>query len=278
MTNCIDNEKLANYVGYSAYQFQKLFKILTGQSLHQYIRCRRLTRAANDLISTEEKVIDIALKYCYESPEAFSRAFLQQHGVTPSKARVEKQNLKYYPKITIRLTIQGVKELDYTIRTLESFDVYGFEGVLDTADEPCDDITRFWQSSIANGEVDQLAKTCQSVPYNDLLAVNGISNYINGEKSSFHYMLFAFRNIESEISGYKVISVPASTWAIFRSADYCESEVTVNMQKLNEQVYKEWLPTSSYNLLEGYEMELYYMSNDTGTCYCETWIRVEKDY
>ena len=95
----VDMEKTARYAGYSLWEFQRIFSLLANTTVGAYVRKRKLSLAAQDIISTDEKIIDIALKYGYESPTAFSRAFNQLFGISPSSARNERKVLVLYPKL-----------------------------------------------------------------------------------------------------------------------------------------------------------------------------------
>jgi len=96
----INLEEAAKYAGYSLWEFQRIFSFLTNTTIGMYIRQRRLSLAAYDILSGDEKIIDIALKYGYESPTAFSRAFSQLFGISPSSARDERASLELYPKLS----------------------------------------------------------------------------------------------------------------------------------------------------------------------------------
>jgi AraC family transcriptional regulator len=96
----ISLEKAARQSGYSLRDFQQIFAFLTNTTIGMYIRKRKLSLAANDIMVSDEKIIDIAFKYGYESPTAFSRAFSQLFGVSPSSARDEGITLELYPKFS----------------------------------------------------------------------------------------------------------------------------------------------------------------------------------
>jgi len=271
----IDKEQLAYIAGCSEFHFQRVFSYVADVSLGEYIRRRKLTRAAFDVQSTSIKIVDLALKYGYESPESFTRAFQKQHGTTPTSARKEGVSLKAYPRITINISIKGDVAMDYRIESKEGFSVYGIEGIF-SYEKGAQEITvpDFWQTAIKNGALDRLIKTTHRENESMLLPVNSICRYRNTEGKTFPYMLFAYTNKDSDVDGYSVVEVPATTWAIFRSKEHSQDETTEVIQNLNKRVYTEWLPTANYEHLEGYELELHYMNLETNIGYCETWIRV----
>lgn len=107
LTGEMNLEIAAKHAGCSIWEFQRVFSFITHTSLGEYIRRRKLTLAAEDLRTSEEKIIDIALKYGYDSPAAFSRAFSQLYGRAPSLARCESASLTPYPKITFESNSEG---------------------------------------------------------------------------------------------------------------------------------------------------------------------------
>lgn len=127
LTEEIDIKQAATLAYCSEYHFKRMFSFLAGVTLAEYIRRRRLTLAAIDLNSGSMRVIDIALKYGYSSPDSFTRAFQILHGVTPSEARKKGQSLKAYPKMTFQLTIKGGEEMNYRIEEKEAFRIIGLK-------------------------------------------------------------------------------------------------------------------------------------------------------
>lgn len=94
----LDTDEAARIAACSAYQLKRMFPYLAGITLSEYVRCRAMTRAAQDLLGTHEKVIDIALRYGYESPTAFSKAFRRVHGMSPSDARQPGAKVTLHPR------------------------------------------------------------------------------------------------------------------------------------------------------------------------------------
>lgn len=119
LDNEIESSELSKITLYSEYQFQILFTAISGISLSEYIRNRRLDRAAFDLQNTDEKIFDIASKYGYDSPTAFNRAFQKLHAIAPRKVRIEKGiQLKAYPPIQFQICIKGATVMKYRIAGL----------------------------------------------------------------------------------------------------------------------------------------------------------------
>jgi AraC-like DNA-binding protein/predicted transcriptional regulator YdeE len=118
-------DTLSRIVGCSVYEFFRIFSFMTGMSLAEYIRRRRLSQAVFDIKNGDDRIIDIALKYGYESPTSFAKAFRELHGTTPSAARKSGAVLKTYPPLSFKLIIQGVNEMEFRIEKREGFFITG---------------------------------------------------------------------------------------------------------------------------------------------------------
>ena len=157
LTDEIDLEKLSQLACCSTFHFQRMFSFMTGVPLSEYIRRRRLTLAAFDLQTSRMKVIDVAFKYGYESPEAFSRAFKNLHGVMPVSARDIGVSLKAFPKMTFQISIKGVAEMNYRIEERDAFEVFGLALKTTVINGQCyKDIPEFWMSCGQDGRGTEL--------------------------------------------------------------------------------------------------------------------------
>ncbi|MCT4509523.1 MAG: AraC family transcriptional regulator, partial [Tepidibacter sp.] len=124
ITKKIDIVQVAKIALSSTFHFQRMYHMITGVTIGEYIRRRRLTLATQDIISGE-KIINVAYKYGYETPEAFTKAFRKMHGISPSVARELGVNLKAYPKLSFHISIKGDKNMNYKIFDKGSFKVVG---------------------------------------------------------------------------------------------------------------------------------------------------------
>ncbi len=272
----VDLLKVAQIACQSLSGLQRFFSIVVDVSLSEYIRRRRLTLAAFELTHSDIKIIDLALKYGYDSPEAFARAFHGLHGVPPTTARGEGVHLKAYPRLSFLLTLKGDVPMDYRIQTKEAFVVYGIEGVFTTENqENFKAIPLFWQEVIKDGRFDKLAASIPAGHPNEngLCPINAICSYRETGGSTFPYMIFAFQTEGSRMDGFTKAVVPAATWAVFKSDTYRIEDTAKAVQALNRRVYTEWLPNAPYEQMEGFDMELYYGEGDK--CWSEIWIRVK---
>lgn len=276
LTEEIDFKEVASMACCSAYHFQRMFSFIIDVPLSEYIRRRRLTLAAFELQSSDVKIIDLAVKYGYDSPVSFARAFQNQHGVTPTLARDKGVELKAYPRITFQISIRGDVAMDYRIIKKDGFTVYGIEGIFTSENgENLKAIPEFWTNSFQDGSYAKLVKSTNLEESKGLCPVNAVCDYRTTDGNTFPYMLFAQMTDVSNAEGYTIIDVPAATWAIFKSREHSIEETSVVFQDLHKRVYTEWLPTANYEKLWGHDIEMYYENPKTGKFFCESWIKVE---
>mgnify|MGYP003791200975 CR=1 FL=1 len=270
LTNDIDYKELSRLALCSEYHFKRMFSFLTGVTLSEYIRRRRLTLAAFELISSDIKVIDIAIKYRYNSPDSFTRAFQNMHGITPSEARDNGTALKAYPKMTFQLSIRGGSELNYRIVEKDAFRIIGlkkrvpiiFEGV-----NP--EIASMWEN--IKEVVNKLKELSNVEPLGIIQASTNFDEARMEEKGELdHYVGVA--TTKEPPSNMEQLEVPASTWAVFTSI----GPFPETLQNIWGRIYSEWFPSSNYELSEGPEI-LWNESNDfdSPNFKSEIWIPVK---
>lgn len=166
LTEEIDYEIVAKEAACSSFYLQRIFSILCGMALGDYIRNRRLTLVGNELSAADDKVIDIALKYGYESPESFTRAFKGFHGVTPSEAKKDGSKLKSFSRLSVKITLSGGNIMDYKIIEKEAFDIIEKVEVHTVEDsENAKSIPDFWTRSHNDGTVKKLLDTTTDRTY-----------------------------------------------------------------------------------------------------------------
>ncbi|GGE02966.1 AraC family transcriptional regulator [Paenibacillus nasutitermitis] len=276
----IELSEVARRACCSSHQFQRMFSFITNVTLAEYIRRRKLTLAALELQNNEAaKVIDIAMKYGYESPVSFARAFQLLHGITPAMARQDGIALKAYPRISFLITIKGVDAVNYRIETKESFEVFGMELVFrnDESGNAPNTPAQFWQLSHANGEVERLAANAGDLPRfvsQDSYKVHGICSYKNTGNDTFPYMLCSFKSGTSNVNGYSTITIPAQTWVIFPSEPIAWDAFDGTIETLYRRFYADWLPTSGYEQVDETELQVY--GEGAGLHSVELWFAVRK--
>ena len=251
----------------SPYHFQRIFTAVTDVTLSEYIRRRRLTQAALELQNTNSKVIDIAVKYGYQSGDAFTRAFGNLHGITPSKAREKGVSLKAYPRITFTLSIKGVIAMNYRIEEKKAFRVVGVrEQFSAVVEESFVELPKMWARCNAEGTTEAVCKMIEG----ELNGCLGICAEFDGDK--FYYWIAAPTSKACPPNMFEM-EIPASTWAIFDVTGAMPKAI----QDVNRRIYSEWLPTSGYDHAKTPDFELYPGGDLSSPNYkSEIWIPVVK--
>ncbi len=274
LTEKIDYEEVAREACSSVFHFQRIFGILCGVSVGDYIRMRRLSLAAEDLIDTEEKVIDIALKYGYDTPESFTRAFVRFHGVTPTEARRGK-NVKSFSEMSVKLILTGGSTMDYRIEKLEAFPVLcrrktvkKFENETAAAD-----ISAFWEECKANGSIRKLIDCFPKEP--KLKGLLGICFSGEMASSNFPYGIgVEYDGRPVDLEELEIVEIPAHTYAVFTS----KGKMPEAFEETYRKIVSEFFPQSSrYVYGQGVELEVYPSEQVNDPEYtCEIWIAVKE--
>lgn len=241
LTGAIIYEDMARMVGCSVYEFSRVFSFVAGVPVSEYIRRRRLTQAAFDLRQGKGKVIDIALKFGYDSPSAFARAFKELHGAAPSAARRENVPLKTYPPISFLLTIRGENAMEFRIEKMDAFQIVGLSGWEDPDCGPDDALTPLWREFMDHynprlyngGGPDCLYSKpfCQVAAYSFRTEGGRMRAMIGAE----------YKGVKPE--GMTVESVPAATWAVF---PITSPTGYPHVPKAYTRILTEWFPQSGW--------------------------------
>jgi AraC family transcriptional regulator len=267
----IDFRKVARLACCSEYHFKRMFSFLSGFTLSEYIRRRRLTLAALELHNRNVKIIDLAVKYGYDSPDSFTRAFQALHGVTPTEARKSDVVLKAFPPMTFQLIIKGGNKMDYRIVEKKAFQIAGikkqirliYEGMNPQMDDMWASLTEkdFLElKRISN--VEPMGILCVSANFSEGRAEGTLLDQYIGVATS-----------QRVPERWEVLPVDAGTWAVFTVI----GEFPKALQDVWARIYSEWFPSSGYELTGGPEI-LWNESKDTsGPNYkSEIWIPVIK--
>lgn len=263
----IDFEYAAKLALCSSYQFQRLFCAIADIPLSEYIRRRRMTLAAMELQSSDEKVIDLAVKYGYDSADAFSRAFQKLHGVTPTQARTKGIPLKAYPPLSFYLTIKGDTAMNYRMEEKDAFKIIGVKRnfVLDEAKLP-----EMWTELRQNGLTDRLAKLGKVPTSGGIDGLVGVCS--NGSGDRFDYYVAVISDLVTP-EGLDDLTIPANTWAEFEFI----GPLHETFAKAEKQIFTQWMPFSGFEPLDGYEIEKYFAGDTDAPDYkFEIWVPVIK--
>lgn len=269
ITEPIDYEKVAAVAYSSGFHFQRVFSTICGFTLGDYIRFRRLSLAGRELAERNGKVIDVALKYGYDTPESFSRAFTRFHGVTPTDAK-NGASLKSFRRLSVKLTLDGGTTMNYRIEKKEAFQV-----IMRKVNYPKNfeltsrEIPEFWGRCHADGTTQRLVS---AIPEGDVFGLMGLSLY-DREADNFSYGIgVSAGGAEIADDTLCVETIPAHTFVVFK----CIGKMPEAFQDLYKYVCTEFFPTSDYQPC-GVEIEAYPSDDVQNPDYtCELWIAVEK--
>ncbi|MFQ9309170.1 MAG: effector binding domain-containing protein [Paraclostridium sordellii] len=262
----IKYEKAANIACCTTYHFQRMFSYIAGTPLSEYIRNRRLTKAALDL-QNGEKVIDVAIRYGYESPTAFNRAFQKIHNVSPSVAQKEGTFLKAYPPISFKITIKGVEEMEYRIVKKEEMRIVGAKALLEkNVEENFNTVPMLWQEVAQSGKIMEIA-SLMGPDSKGVLGVSACMDYLD----KWEYYIAVETDKEAS-KGLEEYTIPACTWAVFPG----EGQMPTAIQDIEKRAITEWLPTSGYEYADAPDIELY-LNQDPMNSKFEVWIPIRKN-
>ena len=272
-----DLERAAALAHCSLFHFLRMFEVVSGLTAGEYSRRRRLSRAAIDLAAGQERVIDVAFRYGYESPEAFAKAFKRLFGITPSEARGPGAPLTTWPPLRVAAVLEGSQEMRFRIVENEGLTVAGW--ALRTSclmDKNQHEIPRFWTENLAAGRVQALARWSVSLGHVGLCCEwdrgRGELTYVIGVDVA------ADRAPLPE--GTREFRLLPATYAVFESV----GPMPHTIQNVWRRAFHEWFPTSGWEHAGSPDFEVYprFPADDprgdvaSPQCYSEVWIPIRK--
>lgn len=267
ITEDITVNDVADHVNISPFYFQKGFSILCGYSIMEYVRNRRMALAGEELVASDITVMELAMKYGYDSPDSFTKAFSRFHGNTPLAVRKNKAMIKIFAPLKLTISLKGGYIMDYRIAKKETFTVLCASKKFSYEDAKRE-IPLFWQEHYSSGKGEYVC---------GMFGIN-IDPQMGNER--FEYLIADIYNPSVDIlEGLTVRTIPALTWAVFP----CKGALPYSLQDVNTKIFSEWLPAlQNYELAEGYCVEMYDAPNKypNGTndenYYTEIWLPVKK--
>lgn len=251
LLNIQSPEEVADHVHMSSMYLQKGFQIMTGYTLGEYMRNRKLYLSAMELSDGEEKVIDVAFKYGYETPESFSKAFKRYHGFTPKEVANNKSAIKTFHPITVTLVIQGGNKMDYSIEKMDTFKVIGFAREFQ-GESSMQEIPKFWDEISGKYAMKIMQGEAPVSDVEKAFVINRIGEYgicidNTGKPGYFRYMI-AGKYMGGDIpEGMEVFDIPAQLWAKFK----CTGAIPDALQNMTRQIWTDWLPANNEYELDG---------------------------
>ena len=258
----VDLQKFQQLSGYSYALFSRLFSILADMTLAEYLRNRRLSEAVTDLRESSEKVIDIALKYGYESADAFSAAFKKFHGATPSEVRNGKP-YRVFPRLQLSLKITGGKNMDIKIQKKPTFTVAGV--LLEAIDNS--QCPSAWEQLYANHSFESLESLGRGQSF-------GVCSDVK-ESEIINYMAAydATDKAKAEALGLSIKEIPAAEYAIVP----VKGAIPASIHHAWEYVLEVFFPETGYRHSGAPDFEVYAEGDMSSPDYqMELWIPVVK--
>jgi AraC family transcriptional regulator len=221
------------------------------------------------------KVIDLAVKYGYDSPVSFARAFRNVHGITPQAARAPGVKLTAFPRVSFSLRLNGGIDLDYRIIEKPAFEVIGKSRVFSNVNgQNLEKCPQFWDEFIQAGDLKTLeTKNRGKTGPVTGAAFLGVCQMFEGSTEDFTYAITAEKITDTVPAGFKVMKIPASTWAVFDSIGPMPKAI----QDVSDKVFREWFPSTGYQHASTPELEVYLPGNFADKNYhCQVWVPVKK--
>jgi AraC family transcriptional regulator len=272
----IDFSVVAEKAACSLFHFQRMFFAIIGVTPAEYTRRRRLTLAARELTTAHTKVIDLALKYGYDSPESFSRAFRQLHGVNPQAARGHGVTLAAFPRISFKIELKGDGDMDYKIIEKPAFDVVGrSRKIIPTYTGTNVDVSKFWGEYMPS---DEYKKLCDMTMEERELVTGGhiLGLFLPNENNAWDPVVMAIgieKSGKMDTTGFEVFHIPAATYAVFE----CQPYNTEKHQGIAKRIWSEWFPSTGYEHDLKPEIEAYFPAGvDLPPYKAELWFPVVK--
>jgi len=262
----ISLEDISQSIYTSKFHFARMFNFLTGMTVFEYIRNRRLTKAVQDLRKSM-RVIDVAYKYGYETPESFSKAFKRLHGVSPSKVKHYTGVLKVVPALSVHLVLKGEEKMEYRIVDKDKIHIVGLKRSITTVDnQNFKLIPAFWDEVMEDGSFQKINKYA-----NDLGTMGVITNYNESSHSFDYYIAIEGQSIEGFDQAVTTEIAPAK-YAIFTSKGPLPNSIQDTWQK----IYSEFYPATDYKHAGTAEFEVYMTGDSSQEDYeCEIWIPIK---
>lgn len=264
-------EEISRYAGVSDYHFRKIFYYLSGLTLNEYIKNRKLSEANKDLLNNE-RVTDVAFKYGYESMDGFTRAFKSWSGFLPSE--VAKTGVsKSFPKLSFYIDVKGGQSMDYKIVEMPGFKFAGVSKRISMQFEGINNAIVELAKSITEEQKDEM-HVIQNIEPCEIVNVSYEHDHNFMEDGGYLTHLIGVLTTEENISNLlDVMDVPAYTWAVFPN----EGPFPETLQQTYARTYSEWLPVSDYEVIQAPGFSFTKMDKEKDNyAYSEVWMPVRK--
>ncbi|MPM92401.1 hypothetical protein SDC9_139536 [bioreactor metagenome] len=269
ITDELDYNEIAKISYSSSYHFQRVFSILCGYTLGEYIRNRRLTLAGAELAANKIKVIDAAVKYGYDSPDSFTKAFTKFHGITPSAAREPGVPLRSFARLSIKISLEGGSIMDYRIEEKPEMVLVGHKfcavGSQTNPDTKHKQTYTHWTTTRKEQSLMKSLRDETNVWYDV---------YSDFTDEGFNHFIAVKSDIDSIPKGLEKIMIPSCLYAVFETKH--QESPDDEWLPLMKRILSEWLPASEYILADNPQINKVYMNMEYTNRYMELWLPIEK--
>ncbi|WP_416901697.1 AraC family transcriptional regulator [Micromonospora echinospora] len=272
LTEELDLDRLTRNLGTTEYHLRRMFSSLAGMPLSEYVRRRRMTVAAADVVSGEDDLLSIAVRHGYGSTEAFGRAFRAVHGAGPSEARRDGGPLRTQPQLRFRLTVEGSTPMDTRIVDRPAFRLVGHAARVPLIYEGVNPHIQQHITSFPPEEHLRLKAMSNTEPAGILAVSDGLdADAAEGTELTYLHGVAVTGDTPAP-DGLDAIEVPAGTWAGFRSSGPYPS----TLQQTWAATATEWFPSNRWRLRPGPSIvAVLERAEDFSTATCELWLPVE---
>lgn len=273
LSDDVDLAGVVGTLGTTDYHVRRMFSSLAGMPLSEYIRRRRMTVAAADLLGDSE-MLDIAVRYGYGSTEAFGRAFRAVHGVSPADARRNGGPLRSQPQLRFRLTVEGNTPMDTRIADRPAFRLAGHAARVPLIHEGVNPHIQAHITALPVTEHARLKQLSSTEPTGLLQVSADVDpDYAAGSELTYLHGV-AVAEDESTPDDLDVIEVPAGAWAVFRT----EGPYPTALQSTWAATASDWFPSNPWRLRPGPSIvAVLDRAPDFSTATCELWLPVERE-
>jgi AraC family transcriptional regulator len=262
-------EEVAGQVYCSLFHFHRIFQEVVGDSMKEYIRIRRLSLAGKEIVETDVKVIDLALKYGYETPEAFTKAFKKLNGISPSACKKRKGSYVFREKASVQIyktqILKGGLTMNYKIVEKDAFQVIGRDLRVCTENgQQYSAIPQLWKDCGESGVFQTFESMPNSINQQQMVML-GICMECDGA-SNFTYVIgVEVANIDTIPDGMVAKMIPGQKYAVFTAKGKCPEAI----QETWKNIYGKWFPASGHERADGPDFEWYDQRSEVNDENCE---------
>ncbi|MER7456406.1 AraC family transcriptional regulator [Micromonospora sp. NPDC126480] len=266
----VDVTELARIAATSEYHLRRMFSALAGIGLSEYVRRRRLTVAAAEVLAGERTLLDVAVRHGYGSTEAFARAFQAMHGVGPGEARRTGATLRAQPRMSFRLTVEGSSSMEYRIVEKDDFHLVGRRARVPLVHEGMNPAIVEFVKGIDKATVARIESLSDQEPRGVVNVSDKVAEgYEEGTELDYWHGVVTGSDVPEDLDA---MAVPAGTWAVFTVSGRFPQAV----QYLWRDVFTQWFPANPYRSRPGPQISRSRISADGATVDAELWIPVER--